>query len=152
MRNQPGGAARISGLFTRRGYNIENITAGETKEKKYSRLTITVTASEGELDQIVKQVYKQIDVVKVKIGIDEETIKRELLLIKVNCDIVKRSTLIELADIFDAKILNVTPKTMVIELIGKEETLDNFVGLIENYGILEIARTGVCAMSKGDKF
>lgn len=152
MRNKPGGAARIAGLFTRRGYNIENITAGSSRDKKYSRLTITIIAREKELDQIVKQVYKQIDVVRAKIGYDEDTLKRELLLIKVNCDVVNRSTIIELADVFDAKILNVTPKTMVVELIGKEDTLDNFVELIESYGILEIARTGICAMSKGDKF
>lgn len=152
MRNKPGGVARISGLFTRRGYNIETITAGTGIDENHSRLTITVKASEVDLDQIVKQVYKVIDVVKVRIADPDQSIKRQLLLLKANCDIGRRSEIIELANIFKANILHTTSKTIVLELVGKEDKINDFIELIEPYGILEISRTGTNAMSKGDKF
>ena len=150
-KNTSGIAARIMSLFNRRGYFVKKMSSGITNKDGYARLTLTVDADKEALDQIQKQVYKIIDVVKVKIFPVEGVIRRELMLLKVKADSETRSQIVQIADIYRGKVLDVTPKTMVIELTGDVEKLDGFVEIMNTYGVLEMAKSGILAMSRGEK-
>ena len=150
-KNTSGIAARIMSLFNRRGYFVKKMSSGITNKDGYARLTLTVDADKEALDQIQKQVYKIIDVVKVKIFPVEGVIRRELMLLKVKADSETRSQIVQIADIYRGKVLDVTPKTMVIELTGDVEKLDGFVEIMDTYGVLEMAKSGILAMSRGEK-
>ena len=150
-RNTSGIVARIMSLFNRRGYQVKKMTAGATNMPDHTRLTLTVEGDEEILDQIQKQVYKIVDVVKVKIFPQEDTIRRELMIIKVKSDNETRAQIIQIADIYRGNVLDVGPNSLVIELTGDVSKLGGFVDMMENYGILEIAKTGVLVMSRGEK-
>ncbi len=146
-RNNPGTFSRISGLFTQRGYNMESITAGKSEKEGYSRITIEVINGYDMLDQIQKQLYKIIDVEKVKI-FEEGSVLREHMLMKVKTDHSTRSDIIEIANIYRAKILNVTSDNLIIELTGDMAKIEGFITVMSDFGIVEIARTGMSAMSR----
>ena len=147
--NTSGVLSRIAGLFSRRGYNIESITAGVTADPKYTRITI-VTMGENEiLDQIEKQVAKLVDVRDVKELKPEESVYRELALIKVRANAQERQGVIAIADIFRAKIIDVAPESLIIELTGNQDKVDAFLGLLSGYEILELARTGIAGLGRG---
>ena len=150
-KNTNGIIARIMSLFNRRGYYVKKMTAGATNIPDHARLTLTVEGDEEILDQIQKQVYKIVDVVKVKIFPEEATIKRELMLIKVKSNNENRAQIIQIAEIYRGNILDVGPNSLVIELTGDVAKLSGFVDMMKNFGILEIAKTGVLAMSRGEK-
>lgn len=151
VKNTNGIVSRIMSLFNRRGYFVKKMTAGITNKEGYARLTLTVDGDDKSLDQIQKQVYKIVDVVKVKVFPDENVIRRELMLIKVKSDDTSRSQIVQIADIYRGKILDVSPTSMIIELTGDVQKLRGFVEIMKNYGILEMAKTGVTAMSRGER-
>ena len=146
VENKPGVLQRVSGLFTRRNFNIDNITVGKTDNHKLSRITIRTTGDEAVLEQITKQLNKLIEVIKVRELCDEKTIKRQLALIKVHTptDDVK-SEVIQYAEIFRGHIIDVNPKT------GDSEKIHAFTDLIRPYGIKEVVKTGIAAINRGAK-
>ena len=147
--NTSGVLSRIAGLFSRRGYNIESITAGVTADPKYTRITIVTMGDNEILDQIEKQVAKLVDVRDVKELKPEESVYRELALIKVRANAKERQGVIAIADIFRAKIIDVAPESLIIELTGNQDKVDAFLGLLSGYEILELARTGIAGLGRG---
>lgn len=151
VKNTDGIVARIMSLFNRRGYTVNKMTAGVTNKEGYARLTLSVCGDDEALHQIQKQVYKIVDVVKVKIFPEENVLRRELMLIKVKADPETRSQIVQIADIYRGNVLDVSPTSVVVELTGDVKKLRGFVEMMKNYGILEMAKTGVTAMSRGER-
>ena len=147
--NTSGVLSRISGLFSRRGYNIESITAGTTADPRFTRITIVASGDEQILSQIEKQVRKMEDVIEIKPLNDSNSVCRELVMIKVRANASERADLISLADIFRAKIVDVEKDCLMIELTGTESKLKAFMELLEGYEILELARTGITGLKRG---
>ena len=149
--NTSGVLSRITGLFSRRGYNIESITAGVTADPRYSRVTIVASGDEESLEQIEKQVGKLVDVKDVKELKPEESVYRELVLIKVAATAQMRQNIISIADIFRAKIIDVGAESLIIEMTGNQSKVEAFIGLLDGYEILELARTGIAGLGRGTK-
>ena len=147
--NTAGVLSRISGLFPRRGYNIESITAGVTADPKYTRITIVAMGDDEILDQIEKQVAKLVDVRDVKELKPESSVYRELALIKVKVSAKERAGVINIADIFRAKIIDVGPESLIAELTGNQDKIEAFINLLSDYEILELARTGIAGLGRG---
>lgn len=147
--NTSGVLSRISGLFSRRGYNIESITAGVTADPRYTRITIVTSGDDEILDQIEKQVAKLVDVRDIKELRPESSVYRELALIKVKAGDKERQGVIAVADIFRAKIIDVAPESLMIELTGTQDKVGAFINLLESYEILELARTGITGLGRG---
>ncbi len=150
-KNTSGIGTRILALFNRRGFNVSKMTSGVTNKPGYARLTLTVDADDTSLDQIQKQIYKIIDVVKVKVLPETDVVCRELMLIKVKATATTRSQIVQIADVFRGNVLDISPNSMIIEVIGSVEKLRGFADIMETYGILEMAKTGITAMSRGEK-
>lgn len=149
--NTSGVLSRVAGLFSRRGYNIDSLTVGVTADPRYSRMTVVVNGDELILDQITKQLAKLIDVIDIKVLEEEESVSRELILVKVRADAQNRKDIIAVADIFRAKVVDVAIDSLIIELTGNQSKLDAFINLLEGYEILELARTGITGLSRGTK-
>ncbi len=149
--NTTGVLSRISGLFSRRGYSIDSITAGVTADSRFTRITIVASGDELILAQIEKQVRKLEDVVEIKVLKPEESVYRELIMIKVRANKAERSEIISVADIFRAKIVDVENDSLMIELTGNQSKLEAFLNLLDGYEILELARTGITGLSRGSK-
>lgn len=147
--NTAGVLSRISGLFSRRGYNIESITAGVTADPRFTRITIVASGDDEILDQIEKQVSKLVDVRHIRELKPEESVYRELLMIKVEANEEKRPGVIAVANIFRAKIIDVSIDSLMIELTGNQAKIEAFMGLLSGYKILEVARTGIAGLSRG---
>lgn len=147
--NTSGVLSRISGLFSRRGYNIESITAGATTDPKFSNITIVASGDDEILEQIEKQLGKLVDVRSIKELEPEESVYRELVLIKVKVAVDKRPGLISLTDVFRANVIDVAPESMIVELTGNQSKIDAFIALLEGYEIVELARTGIAGLSRG---
>ena len=151
--NKPGVLTHVSGLISRRAFNIESISAGYTEEPDVTRINIVVSVeSEGELDQVIQQLSKLaklIDVIKIVNLSEEDAIERELVLIKVAATRETRSDIINVVNIFRANIVDVTPEDIVIELTGAQSKIDALCEVLHEYGIIEIARTGAIALSRG---
>lgn len=147
--NTAGVLSRISGLFSRRGYNIESITAGVTADIRFSRITIVASGDDEILDQIEKQVSKLVDVRDIKVLEPGESVYRELVLIKVKSAAKDRQAVIAIADVFRAKIIDVAPESLIIELTGDQSKIRAFIDLLEGYEILELARTGITGLGRG---
>ena len=147
--NTSGVLSRISGLFSRRGYNIESITAGVTADPRFTRITIVASGDDEILDQIEKQVAKLVDVRDIKELKPAESVYRELALIKVRTNTEQRQGVISVADIFRAKIIDVAAESLIIELTGNQEKIDAFINLLDGYEILELARTGIAGLARG---
>ncbi|MGO1469429.1 MAG: acetolactate synthase small subunit [Tissierella sp.] len=150
-KNTNGIVVRIMSLFNRRGYYVKKMTAGITNKPGYTRLTLSVEGDDEILDQIQKQVYKIVDVVKVKIFPDTGVIRREMMLIKVKSNNETRAQIVQIAEIYRGKVLDTSPESLTVELTGDVEKLRGFIDMMEKFGILEIAKTGVLAMSRGEK-
>jgi acetolactate synthase-1/3 small subunit len=152
VENKPGVLHSVANMFRRRGFNIESITVGQTEQKGLSRMTITVSGDEKTLEQIVKQMNKLIDVVKVT-GLEPENIvTRELALIKVNVpDTKTRSDIINCVEVFRGHVIDVSPETLIIEITGTPDKIDAFLNLMKTYGVMELARTGLTALSRGTR-
>lgn len=149
VENKPGVLARVAGLFSRRGYNIESLAVSITDDPNVSRMTIV--ASGEEVEQITKQLHKLIDVSKVQDFVGVAVVARELALIKVNAEIKDRQAIMQLVEVFRGRIVDMSDKTFVIELTGGNEKIDAFEKLIEPYGVKELVRTGRIAMSRGGR-
>ena len=147
--NTSGVLSRISGLFSRRGYNIESITAGGTADPRYSRITIVATGDDEVLEQIEKQVSKLVDVKDIKELRPDESVFRELVMIKVRASAEERPSIVAITDIFRAKIVDVSPDSLVIEMTGTQNKIEAFMGLLSGHEILELARTGITGLSRG---
>ncbi len=149
VENQAGVLSKISGLFTRRGYNIDSLSVGETEDPEISRMTITLHGDRQTVEQIAKQLNKLIDVIKVIELEKSSSVCRELLLIKVNASLKTRSDIIGIADIFKAKIIDVAKESLILELTGDSEKIEAFTEILKPYGILEYNRTGLTALKRG---
>ena len=149
VENSAGVLSRVAGLFSRRGYNIDSLTVGETTDPKVSRMTVTVTGDEDVLDQIEKQLSKLIDVKEVVELPAEASVCRELVLVKVECDTTRRQEIIAISDIFRANIVDVSPKSVIIELTGAQSKLNAFIELLNGFKITELARTGITGLARG---
>jgi acetolactate synthase-1/3 small subunit len=149
--NKPGVLARVSGLFARRGYNIESLTVSTTDNPEVSRMTIVVGGDSDTLEQITKQLHKLIDVLKVYDYLDTPMLSRELALIKVNAEPAQRAEILQLIEIFRGKVIDVSDKTFVIEVTGGGDKIDAFEKQLEPFGIRELVRTGRIAMMRGPR-
>ncbi|MBP5223641.1 MAG: acetolactate synthase small subunit [Lachnospiraceae bacterium] len=151
VNNTAGVMSRITGLFSRRGYNIESITAGVTADPKYSRITIVTSGDDEILEQIEKQLGKLVDVRDIKELKPEESVYRELVLIKVKTTSEQRQNIISVANIFRANIIDVGAESLIIEMTGNQNKIEAFINLLDGYEILEIARTGIAGLCRGTK-
>jgi len=149
--NNSGVLSRISGLFSRRGYNIESITAGVTADPRYSRITIVTCGDEEIIEQIRKQVAKLEDVKDVKELPPSSSVYRELCLVKVRAVPSERENIVSLSGIFRGNIIDVGPDSLIIEVIGSQSKNDAFIGLLDGYEILELARTGIAGLTRGSE-
>jgi len=149
VENKPGVLARVAGLFSRRGFNIDSLAVATTDKEEFSRMTIVVDAEEHALEQITKQLHKLINVVKISELTADEAAERELALIKVKANPKTRPEIIEIADIFRAKIIDVTRTNLIIEATGTDSKILAIEDLLKPYGIIEIARTGKVALGRG---
>ncbi len=151
VENKPGVLSRVTGLISRRGFNIESLSVGPTEDPTLSRLTIIMLANEVAYEQITKQLHKLISVHKITDLTREQAIERELVLIKVHATPDKRSEIIEIANVFRANIVDVGKSSLTIEVTGTETKIAGIEDLLRAYGIKEIIRTGIIAMSRGPK-
>lgn len=151
VENKPGALTRVSGLFSRRGFNIENIAVGETVTPGISRMTITVDGDEKLIEQVIKQLHKLINVIKVNNLSSEPSVMRELMLIKVKAEVGSRSDIQQIVETFRGKVVDVSPDSMVVEVTGDEGKMEAIKLLLEHFGILEIVRTGKVALLRGPK-
>lgn len=147
--NTSGVLSRISGLFSRRGYNIESITAGVTTDPRYTRITIVTSGDENILEQIEKQVGKLIDVRDIRVLSPEDSVLRELILIKVKVGSDRRPSLISICDVFRANVIDISKESMIIELTGSQSKIAAFIDMVKEYEILELARTGSAGLRRG---
>ena len=147
--NTSGVLSRISGLFSRRGYNIESITAGVTADPRFTRITIVASGEDEILDQIEKQVGKLVDVRDIRELEPDSSVFRELALIKVRANAKEREGIIAVANVFRAKIVDVGAESLVIEVTGSQSKLEAFLNLLSGYEILELARTGIAGLTRG---
>ena len=148
--NKPGVLTHVAGLISRRAFNIESISAGYTEEPSVTRINIVVSVeSENELDQVVNQLGKLIDVIKIVNLSKAPSIERELVMIKIKASKENRADLVSVVDIFRAKIVDVTSENVIIELTGNQQKIDAFCEVLSDYEIVEIARTGAIALSRG---
>lgn len=147
--NTSGVLSRVAGLFSRRGYNIDSLTVGETADPRYSRMTVMASGDEMILEQITKQLTKLIDVVDIKVLEEGKSVSRELVLVKVRADIQDREAIITIANVFRGNIIDVGKDSLIVELTGDQSKLDAFLQLLSDYEILELARTGITGLSRG---
>lgn len=151
VENKSGVLTRVAGLFSRRAFNIDSLSVGATDNPDYSRMTLTVKGGEEVLEQVIKQLSKLINVIRVSELNPDESVERELAIIKVNADRENRSEIMQVVDIFRAKIIDVSARSMIVEITGDEEKINAIVQLLRQYGIKEMARTGKVSMARGLK-
>ena len=151
VEDKPGVLMRVSSLFRRRGFNIESLTVGPTEEKGLSRITIVVDGESAPVEQVEKQLYKLIDVIKVSDLSSEDMVARELALIKVRANNLNRHEILEIASVFRADIVDMATGSVIIQVVGDEAKIDGLVKMLEPYGIRELSRTGRVAMVRGTK-
>jgi acetolactate synthase-1/3 small subunit len=151
VENRPGVLARVCGLFARRGFNIESLAVSITEDPTVSRMTIVVAGDERSLEQISKQLNKLVDVIKVYDYTDTAAVERELALIKVTADPSRRAEIMQICDIFRAKIIDISERTFTIEVTGAVAKVDALRNLLEPHGIKELVRTGRIVLSRGGR-
>jgi acetolactate synthase-1/3 small subunit len=149
VENKPGVLSRVAGLFTRRGFNIDSLAVSPTEDADRSRMTITVDTSRFPVEQMTKQLDKLINIIKIRDLDPENMVARELALVKVKADATTRSEVIQLVEIFDARIIDVTPESLTIQATGETDELLNFEQLLRPFGLIELVKTGVVALGRG---
>lgn len=152
VENNPGVLTRVAGLFSRRGYNIDSLTVGRTENQNISRMTIVVEGDDLVLEQVTKQLHKLIDVIKINDITSEQYVDRELVLIKVGADPSNRGEIMQIVDIFRARIVDIGRRTLIIECTGDEGKISAVMESLKPFGIKELVRTGKVAMLRGQKF
>ena len=148
VENQPGVLARIAGLFSRRGFNIDTLTVGPTEDPNISRVTLTVDGALHPIDQVTKQLNKLVNVIKIRDMEPEQTIAREMALFRVSAAVENRSEIMQFADIFRGQIIDVSRRTLTIEITGTAEKIEAFERMVRPHGLVEMARTGEVAISR----
>ena len=151
VEDKPGVLARVAALFSRRGFNIQSLAVGATEQKNLSRMTIVVAVEDLPLEQVSKQLHKLINVIKIVEQEDENSVSRELALIKVRADASTRGEVIEAVNLFRAKVIDVSTESLVIETTGTPEKLEALLRVLEPYGIREIVQSGVVSMTRGPR-
>ncbi len=151
VEDKPGVLARVAALFSRRGFNIESLAVGATEQKDMSRMTIVVSAEETPLEQITKQLNKLINVIKIIEQDDENSVSRELAMIKVRADAGTRGQVVEAANLFRANIIDVSPESLTVEATGNRGKIEALLRLLEPFGIREIAQSGMVSVSRGPR-
>ena len=151
VENKPGVLARIAGLFARRGFNIESLAVGPTEYDEVSRMTIVVNVEESPLEQVTKQLNKLINVLKIVELEPSSTVSRELLLVKVKADAVIRSQVLEIVELFRAKVVDVAADALTIEATGSADKLDALLKMLESFGIKELVQSGMVAVGRGSR-
>jgi acetolactate synthase I/III small subunit len=149
VENKPGVLTRISGLFARRGFNIDTLAVGPTDDDSISRMTLTLDGAVHPIDQVTKQLHKLVNVLKIRDLEPGETLSRELALFKISADGVSRAEVMQICEIFRAKIVDVTKRSVVIEVTGTYDKVEAFERLVRPFGLIEMARTGEIAISRG---
>ncbi len=149
VEDKPGVLTRIAGLFARRGFNIESLAVGESEDPDLSRITITIDGEEHPVDQVTKQLHKLINVVKIRDLDPEAMVAAELMLIKVSAEGAKRAEVMQVAEIFKAKIVDVDKRAMTLRVVGDASKLEAFRDLLKPFGVLEVVRTGTVAIGRG---
>jgi len=149
VENKAGVLSRVSGLFSRRGYNIDSLTVCETSNPDHSRMTIVVRGDEYILEQIQKQLAKLVEVISIMKCESKTSVEREMALIKVKAEASNRGTIIETADIYKARIVDVAIESVIIEITGSEDKIESLLRLLEPYGILEYVKTGLTVLERG---
>jgi acetolactate synthase-1/3 small subunit len=149
VENHPGVLSRVAGLFSRRGFNIDSLAVGETMDSSVSRITIVVKGDDYIVGQVSKQLNKLVDVIKIKVFKPSEYVGRELVLIKVKATTKTRAEIMQLVDIFRANIVDVSTKSLTVEISADQEKISALTGLLGQFGILEVVRTGMIAIERG---
>lgn len=150
VENQPGVLQRVANLFSRRGFNIDSLTVGTTDTDKISRMTIVVDGANTQVEQVIKQLYKLIDVLRVSDVTNDRTVDRDLALIKVQAtNSTSRAEIVQLSDIFRGKIVDVAADSLIVEVTGDEEKISSLLHMLRPFGIKEMVRTGVVSMTRG---
>jgi acetolactate synthase-1/3 small subunit len=151
VENKPGVLARIAGLFARRGFNIDSLAVGEAEQPSLSRMTVVVSVDDKPLEQITKQLHKLINVLRITELSHEEAVERELVLLKVGVGAGRRAEVLEMAEVFRAKVVDVDKDGLVLEVTGSPEKVTALENLLKPYGIVEVARTGRVALGRGGR-
>jgi acetolactate synthase-1/3 small subunit len=149
VENKPGVLTRIAGLFARRGFNIDTLAVGPTEDERVSRITLTLDGAIHPIDQVTKQLHKLVNVLKIRDLEPEETLARELALFKISAEGATRTEVMQICEIFRAKIVDVTRRSVVAEITGTCDKVDAFEQLVRPFGLIEMARTGEIAISRG---
>lgn len=148
VENNTGILARISSMFARRGFNIESLTVSFTKEEGLSMITLTTLADKNELKQLISQTEKLEEVLKIEILHEDNTVMREIVLIKINIDQIAIGELKQIADIYKASIVDLSPESIIMEITGKPIKVDAFLNILKKYDVVEVCRTGITAMKR----
>ena len=151
VRNKPGVLARVAGLFSARGFNIESLAVGQTEDPDVSRMTVVVPGDDAILEQVRKQLSKLVDTIKVQDFEDTKCVMRDLMLVKVKTSSSTRSEVIEIVNVFRGQIVDMTNSGIIAQIAGEEDKIDRFINMLRPYGIIEIMRTGRIAMARNDK-
>jgi len=151
VENRPGVLSSVAGLFARRGYNIESLVVGETEDRTVSRITLVVEGDERVIEQVSKQLNKQVDVIKIQDITAEETVDRQMLLVKVSADQVARQEILQLMEIFRCRIVDIGRRSLIIEATGEERKIEAIIQSLKPFGIKELVRTGTVALVRGAK-
>src|SRR5919106_6056780 len=149
VENKPGVLARIAGLFARRGFNIDSLAVGATDDTSMSRITLTLDGASHSIDQVTKQLHKLVNVIKIRDLQPGETVARELALFKVSADGPARGEVMQIVEIFRGKIIDVTRRSLIVEVTGEWEKIEAFERMVRPFGLVEMARTGEIAISRG---
>jgi acetolactate synthase I/III small subunit len=149
VENKAGVLTRIAGLFARRGFNIDTLTVGPTDDEQISRVTLTVDGALHPIDQVTKQLHKLINVLKIRDLEPTDTVSRELAMFKIAADGAQRSELIQIAEIFRGKVVDVSKRAVILEVTGTTEKIEAFEGMVRPFGLIEMMRTGEIAISRG---
>lgn len=149
VENKPGVLSRVAGLFTRRGFNIDSLAVSPTEREEYSRMTITVDASRFPIEQITKQLDKLINVIKIRDLAPDNMVARELMLVKVRADASVRGEVVQLCELFQGTIIDVTAESLTMQVTGDSGRLIDFEELVRPYGLIELVKTGVVALGRG---
>lgn len=148
VENKPSVLARIAGLFSRRGFNIDTLAVGPTEDPGLSRITLTLDGAVHPIDQVTKQLHKLVNVIKIRDMEPDATVAREMALFRINAAVENRQEIMQFAEIFDAKIVDVSRRSLTIEVTGSQEKIDSFENMVRPHGLIEMARTGEVAISK----
>ncbi len=149
VENKPGVLTRIAGLFARRGFNIDTLAVGPTDDETISRVTLTLDGAVQPIDQVTKQLHKLVNVLKIRDLEPKETLARELALFKISADGASRTEVMQICEIFRAKVVDVTKRSVIAEVTGTYEKIDAFERLVRPFGLIEMARTGEIAIARG---